>query len=179
MDPAKISILVIDHDSASARRIVEPLAAVGYEVSHVPRESAAFSLATGEPFNVVVKSSEGRRSNALALMESVRAIAPDTQFIFISDQGTIHTAVDAMRKGAFDYLVKPLDTAQLIESVAKALDYQSVVAEDQRIKQRLRRRSKRTEQSSRSDRRWQHSASRRPGPSSSPRHPSRGNRHRS
>lgn len=141
MDPAKISILVIDHDSASARRIVEPLAAVGYEVSHVPRESAAFTLATGEPFNVVVKSSEGRRSNALALMESVRAIAPDTQFIFISDQGTIHTAVDAMRKGAFDYLVKPLDTAQLIESVAKALDYQSVVAEDQRIKQRLRRRS--------------------------------------
>ena len=74
-------------------------------------------------------------------MEKVRGIAPDTQFIFISDKGTIHTAVDAMRKGAFDYLAKPLDTAQLIESVAKALDYQALVAEDQQIKQRLRRRS--------------------------------------
>jgi DNA-binding NtrC family response regulator len=141
MDPAKISILVIDHDAGSSRGIVEPLAAAGYQVSHVPSESAAFTLATGEPFNLVVKSSEGRRSNDLALMESVRSIAPDTQFIFVSGQGTIHTAVDAMRKGAFDYLVKPLDTARLIESVAKALDYQSVVAEDQRIKQRLRRRS--------------------------------------
>jgi DNA-binding NtrC family response regulator len=46
-----------------------------------------------------------------------------------------------MRKGAFDYLSKPVNAAQLAESVRKALDHQSLVAEDQQIKQRLRRRS--------------------------------------
>ncbi len=141
MDPSKISILVIDRDAASARQIRQVLSVVGYKVTDVSHESEALHLAAGELFNIVVKSFDAQRLNAIALMEKVRGIAPDTQFIFISDKGSIHTAVDAMRKGAFDYLAKPLDTAQLVESVAKALDYQAIVAEDQQIKQRLRRRS--------------------------------------
>ena len=141
MDLSKISILVIDRDPASTRQIQQTLAGVGYRVTVVSHETEALHLAAGELFNIVVKAFDAQRINAVALMEKVRGIAPDTQFIFISDKGTIHTAVDAMRKGAFDYLAKPLDTAQLIESVAKALDYQSLVAEDQQIKQRLRRRS--------------------------------------
>lgn len=141
MDPSKISILVIDRDAASAGRIHRTLSGAGYKVTGVARESEALEAAAGELFNVVVKSFDARHINAVALMEKLRGLAPDTQFIFISDKGTIHTAVDAMRKGAFDYLAKPLDTAQLVESVAKALDYQELVAEDQQIKQRLRRRS--------------------------------------
>lgn len=141
MDPSKISILVIDRDAASARQIRQTLVGVGYKVADVSHESEALNLAAGELFNVVVKSFDAQRINAVTLMEKVRGIAPDTQFIFISDKGTIHTAVDAMRKGAFDYLAKPLDTVQLVESVAKALDYQALVAEDEQIKQRLRRRS--------------------------------------
>lgn len=141
MDRSKIRILVIDRDAESARGIRQTLAGVGYKVTDVSHESEALDLAAGELFNVVVKSFDAQRINAVALMEKVRGISPDTQFIFISEKGTIHTAVDAMRKGAFDYLAKPLDTDQLVESVAKALDYQAIVAEDQQIKQRLRRRS--------------------------------------
>ena len=141
MDPSKISILVIDRDAVSARQIRQTLVGVGYKVADVSHESEALNLAAGELFNVVVKSFDAQRINVGTLMDKVRGIAPDTQFIFISDKGTIHTAVDAMRKGAFDYLAKPLDTAQLVESVSKALDYQAIVAEDQQIKQRLRRRS--------------------------------------
>jgi DNA-binding NtrC family response regulator len=141
MNPTRISILVIDRDAESARRIRRTLSGVGYKVTDVSHESEALDLAAGEPFNVVVKSFDAQRINAIALMEKVRGISPDTQFIFISERGTIHTAVDAMRKGAFDYLAKPLDDGQLIESIGKALDYQAVVAEDHRIKQRLRRRS--------------------------------------
>lgn len=141
MDPSKISILVIDRDAASARRIRQVLTGVGYKVTDVSHESDALNLTAGELFNIVVKSFDARSINAVALMEKVRGISPDTQFIFISEKGTIHTAVDAMRKGAFDYLAKPLDPEQLIESVAKALDYQALVAEDPQIKQRLRRRS--------------------------------------
>ncbi len=141
MDRSKIRILVIDRDAASARKIRQALTGAGYHVTDVSHESEALNLAAGELFNIVVKSFDAQRINAVALMEKVRGIAPDTQFIFISDKGTIHTAVDAMRKGAFDYLAKPLDSEQLLESVAKALDHQALVAEDQQIKQRLRRRS--------------------------------------
>ncbi|HRH96018.1 MAG TPA: sigma 54-interacting transcriptional regulator, partial [Prosthecobacter sp.] len=141
MEPANIHILVLDRDVASARVIRDVLAKVGYKVSVSSHETDALNLASGELFNVVVKSFDAQRIDAVALMEKVRGITPDTQFIFIGEGGTIHTAVEAMRKGAFDYLSKPISPALLLESVRKALDHQSLVAEDQQIKLRLRRRS--------------------------------------
>jgi DNA-binding NtrC family response regulator len=141
MDPAKISILVIDREPASAHQICRILSAVGYQVTGVAHESEALQLMVANLYNIVVKSFDAQRINAVALMERIRGTAPDTQFIFISEKGTIHTAVDAIRKGAFDYLAKPLNPAQLIESVGKALEYQALVAEDQQLKQRLRSRS--------------------------------------
>ena len=92
-------------------------------------------------FNVVVKAFDPEAVDAIALMDRIRAITPDTQFIFISEKGSIQVAVDAIRKGAYDYLSRPINPAQLIESVRKALDFQAVIAEDQQIKMRLRRRS--------------------------------------
>ena len=91
--------------------------------------------------NVVVKAFDPDAVDAIALMDRIRAITPDTQFIFISEKGSIQVAVDAIRKGAYDYLSKPINPAQLIESVRKALDFQALIAEDQQIKMRLRRRS--------------------------------------
>jgi DNA-binding NtrC family response regulator len=141
VQPGNIHILVLDRNAASARAIRASLAEIGYNVSMASHESEALHLASGEIFNVVVKSFDAQRIDAVALMEKVRGITPDTQFIFLGDGGTIHTAVEAMRKGAFDYLAKPFDAAQLAESIRKALDHQSLVAEDQQVKQRLRRRS--------------------------------------
>ena len=141
MDPTRIHILVLDRDPVSARSIRDILARIGYQVSVASHESDALHLASGELFNLVVKSFDAKRIDAVALMEKVRGIAPDTQFIFVSEGGTIHTAVEAMRKGAFDYLSKPINAAQLVESVRKALEHQSLVAEDQQLKLRLRRRS--------------------------------------
>lgn len=141
MDRTKISILVIDRETASARRICGLLATAGYRATGVSGEPEALRLAAGELFNLVVKSFDAQRIDAVALMEQVRGLSPDTQFIFIGEGGTIHTAVDAIRKGAFDYLAKPPDPEQLLDSVAKALEYQALVAEDPEIKQRLRRRS--------------------------------------
>lgn len=141
LDPSKIHILVLDRDEASARRIRDALARAGYQISVASDESEALQLASSELFNVVVKSFDAQRINAVALMDKVRGITPDTQFIFLSEGGTIHTAVDALHKGAFDYISKPFTAEQLIESVRKALEHQAVVAEDQQIKLRLRRRT--------------------------------------
>ncbi|MEI9898535.1 MAG: sigma-54 dependent transcriptional regulator [Chthoniobacter sp.] len=132
---------MLDRDRAAARAICDSLKPVGYQVSVVSNETEALVLAREKLFNLVVKSFDEQRIDAIALMDKIRSITPDTQFIFVSDKGTIGTAVDAIRKGAFDYLSKPINTGQLIESVRKALDYQALVAEDQRLKLRLRRRS--------------------------------------
>lgn len=141
MDPAKIHILVLDRDPAAARAICNTLGALGYQMSIASDESEALVLAEEKLFNLVVKSFDAQQIDAIALMDKVHAVTPDTQFIFVSEKGTIRTAVDAIRKGAFDYLSKPIKTDQLVASVGKALDYQALAAEDQRLKLRLRRRS--------------------------------------
>jgi len=141
MDPSKIHILVVDRDPDSARAIRASLSGAGYQVSVASRESEALGLAAGTLFNVVVKAFDAQRFDAVALMEKMRRITPDTQFILVSEKGTIRTAVDAIRQGAYDYLSRPINPEQLLESVRKALDYQALVAEDQQLRLSLRRRS--------------------------------------
>jgi DNA-binding NtrC family response regulator len=141
MDPTKIHLLVLDRDPLALRRIRQTLERVGYQISLATSEAEALGLAGGRLFNVVIESFDAKRIDAVSLMEQIRSLSPDTQFIFISDKGSIRTAIDAIRKGAFDYLSKPIDADQLLESIRKALDHQALVAEDQRLKLSLRRRS--------------------------------------
>jgi len=140
VDPTQIHILVLDRDPESSAEIIRNfLAPHGYQVSVASSESTAVALAERQLFNLVIKSFDAQRVDAVALMDKIHAITPDTQCIFVSEKGTIRTAVDALRKGAFDYLSKPIHAEQLIESVKKALDYQALVAEDMQLKLRLRR----------------------------------------
>ncbi|MEO6848468.1 MAG: sigma-54 dependent transcriptional regulator [Chthoniobacterales bacterium] len=141
MDTTKIQILVLDRDPEAASRVSAFLSPMGYQVSIASNERDALALAEQKLFNLVVKSFDAQRIDAVALMNQIRDITPDTQFIFVSEKGTIRTAVDAIRKGAFDYISKPINAEQLIESVKKALDYQALVAEDHQLKLSLRRRS--------------------------------------
>ena len=83
MEPANIHILVLDRDAASARVIRDVLAKVGYKVSVSSHETDALNLAADELFNVVVKSFDAQRIDAVALMEKVRGITPEPQFIYL------------------------------------------------------------------------------------------------
>jgi len=130
VDPAKIHILVLDRNPKSAHSIGQILKSIGYQVSLTTHRSEALALAEEKLFNLVVKAFDPDTVDAIALMNRIRTITPDTQFILISEKGSIQVAVDAIHKGAYDYLSKPINPAQLIESVRKALDFQALIAED-------------------------------------------------
>jgi len=141
VDLAKIYILVLDGNPKSANSTGQVLKSIGCQVFVTTYESEAIALSEQQLFNLVVRAFDPEVVDAVAFMNRIRTIAPDTQFIFISENATIQVAVDAIRKGAYDYLSKPVIPDQLIESVRKALDFQALIAEDQQIKIRLRRRS--------------------------------------
>lgn len=141
VDLGKIYILVLDRNPKSANSTAQILKSIGCQVFVATHESEALALTEHQLFNLIVKSFNPDAVDAIAFMNRVRATTPDTQFIFISEKATIQVAVDAIRKGVYDYLCKPVEPAQLIESVRKALDFQALIAEDQVIKIRLRRRS--------------------------------------
>lgn len=118
MDPSQIRILVLDRKLSSARAIHHTLTEAGYRVAVATDEMAA---------------PEG-------LMQKLRSQAPDTQFILVGEGSTVEAAVSAIKNGAFDYLTTPLEEGKLLASIMKALEHQSLTAEDQQLKIRLRRR---------------------------------------
>src|SRR5258708_6399725 len=79
--------------------------------------------------------------SGLELMNQVRAHHRDTLFILMTAYGTVETAVEAMKQGAYDYLPKPLDMKRLRALVQKSLEFQAIVAENNELRLRLQTRS--------------------------------------
>jgi DNA-binding NtrC family response regulator len=77
----------------------------------------------------------------MELLTQIRAHHRDTLFILMTAYGTVESAVEAMKQGAYDYLPKPLDLKRLRVVVQKALEFQAVVAENNELRLRLHTRS--------------------------------------
>lgn len=140
MNPANVAILVIDRDARYSSGIKRVLTDAGYCVKTATSGRAARELTARERFNIIVKSFVTGHSDGVGLMTELRELSADTQFIFVSEGGSIRTAMDAIHHGAFDYLSWPADNDQILRSVRQALDHQALVASDPAIRQRLRRR---------------------------------------
>ncbi len=79
--------------------------------------------------------------SGLELLTRVRAFSRDTLFILMTAYGTVESAVEAMKQGAYDYLPKPIDMKRLRALVQKALEFQAVVAENNELRLRLQTRA--------------------------------------
>jgi two-component system response regulator HydG len=73
----------------------------------------------------------------LDLLKAAQVVAPDTEFVIITGHGTIETAVDAMRTGAYDFIEKPFTMNTTLKVVAKALEKRNLIAENRDLRKRL------------------------------------------
>lgn len=140
MNPANVAILILDRHSRYAPNIGRVLSAEGYRIQTSSSEKSAHEMTAKEHFNIIVKTFDTDLSDGVALMSDLHSLSPDTQFIFLSEGGSIRTAMDAIHQGAFDYLSWPAENEQILRSVRQALDHQSLVANDPAIRQRLKKR---------------------------------------
>jgi len=140
MNPANVTILIIDRHDRYSPGIGRVLHGEGYRVARAVSEKSAREMASKEHFNIIIKTSDTGLSDGIPLMAELRNLSPDTQFIFVSEGGSIRTAMDAIHRGAFDYLAWPAANEQILRSVHQALDHQALVASDPAIRQRLKKR---------------------------------------
>jgi DNA-binding NtrC family response regulator len=96
-------------------------------------------MAVDKLYNLVISDMKMPGLSGLELMTKVRARARDTIFILMTAYGTVQNAVEAMKAGAYDYLVKPVDVRRLRALVEKALEFQALVAENSELRLRLQR----------------------------------------
>jgi DNA-binding NtrC family response regulator len=141
VDKSKVKILVVDDELGLCAGIQEALRREGYMVDATTDPAAALKTAQDKLYNLIISDIKMPGLSGVELMAKIRAHNRDTLFILMTAYGTVESAVEAMKQGAYDYLPKPLDMKRLRALVQKALEFQAVVAENNELRARLERRS--------------------------------------
>ena len=116
------NILVLDDDAETCRFMAELLSAPGREVETTQDPEQALVLARGRRYDVVISDINlGSSLSGLDVLRRLRATAPDARVVIISGFGTLETAIDAVRHGAFDYVSKPFNITEVKATVERAL----------------------------------------------------------
>ena len=141
MDKSRINILVVDDERGLCAGIQEALRREGYAVDAANDAPAALRLVGERLYNLILTDMKMPEMNGLQFLQAAKERSRDTLFILMTAYGTVESAVEAMKAGAYDYLAKPLDLQRLRTLVLKALEFQAVTAENHELRLRLQKRS--------------------------------------
>ncbi len=134
------TVLLIDDDE-SLRRVVEyNLHEDGYRVIAAADGRSGLQRFRDEAVDVVLTDVRMPEMDGVELMAHLKAMQPDLPVIVLTAHGTIDSAVEAMKVGAFDYLTKPFSREQLKASVRKALELGALASENRQLRQIVRER---------------------------------------
>ena len=130
-------ILIID-DQASIRRVLRDiLENEGYQVEDVGSGMEALQIVKEQDFDAVFCDIKMPEMDGMEVLEALKQEC-DTPVIMISGHGTIDTAVEAIKKGAFDFIQKPPDLNRLLITVRNALDKKNLATENKVLKKAVR-----------------------------------------
>ena len=130
-------ILIIDDERAIRNTLREILEYEEYEVEDTDNGVDGIALIEKNDYDLVLCDIKMNRMDGMEVLSEVLAIKPDIPFIMISGHGTVETAVEASKKGAFDFISKPPDLNRLLITVRNALDRGSLVTEAKVLKRKV------------------------------------------
>ncbi len=126
-------LLVVDDDSNFLKLIRMRLELAGYDVVTALNEDEAITKVREEPFALSIIDLRLIHKDGISLMEEIHAINPYLPIIILTAHGSIESAVEAMKKGAFNFLNKPFDPQELLLQVEKAIENRRLVSEVRRL----------------------------------------------
>ncbi len=131
------SILVVDDAPDIRAGMAEILKNAGYHVDTASDGQEAIEKLDDRFFDVVLTDLAMPRKNGMDVLNFLKKHSPESVCIIITGYGTIKGAVDAMKKGAFDYLTKPVKAEEVLIVIQKALDVRQLKRENLSLKQEL------------------------------------------
>lgn len=134
-------VLVADDELTMLQTVCDLLRQDGHEVLPFNNRAAAVEALTGESPDLVITDLYLDKNQPLGLdvLGKARELSPTPTVIVITGFGTVGTAVEAMKNGAFDYLEKPFKVDQFQQCVRRALSYNAVVSESAQLRKQLKR----------------------------------------
>lgn len=129
-------ILVVDDEKSIRDSLSMILSDEGYEVNSAADGEEALKLINDENFDVIISDIKMPGVDGMELLSKASKVSPETFFIIMTAYASVNTAVEALRHGAFDYLIKPVEFDDLLIRVKRLLDYKQLSIENKMLKQR-------------------------------------------
>lgn len=131
------NILIIDDEKAIRKTLSEILSYEGYKIDDAENGEDALKRLKEKNYDVVLCDIKMPKMDGIEFLEKAREARPDVPVIMISGHGTIETAVEAVKKGAFDYVSKPPDLNRLLITIRNAMDKTSLVTETKVLRRKV------------------------------------------
>lgn len=133
----KPRILVVDDEKFIRDIIADFLGMEGYHVQTAEDGSVAVEQMRRSRFDMVISDLKMPKMGGLELLRAVSDAHPDTMTIIMTGFGTVETAIDAMKRGAYDYILKPFKVEEIVHIVQRGLEKQRLAAENLRLREAL------------------------------------------
>jgi two-component system response regulator HydG len=133
----KNTVLVVDDDLAHRTMLRTLLSGWGYSVTEAGDGDAAIAQVREKPFDLILMDVRMVKVSGLAALAEIKAFNPAIPVIIMTAYASVETAVEALKKGAYDYLTKPLDFDELRLIMERAMEHRHLKEENRRLRESL------------------------------------------
>ena len=131
-------ILVIDDEKAIRNALRDILTFEGFEMDEAANGAEGFLKIKENEYDCILCDIKMPKMDGIEVLEATRELKPEIPFIIISGHGDLDTAVEAVRKGAYDYISKPPDLNRLLITIRNAMDKSALVTETKQLRTKVR-----------------------------------------
>ena len=130
-------VLVIDDEDALRVSVAKIVSRLGHSVDTAGTATEGLALLAKQPYELVLTDFRLPDLDGLEVIERARALRPDTELVLFTGFGSIPLAVQAIKRGAYDFVTKPVKRADLERVITRALEKQALAADNRRLRRQL------------------------------------------
>lgn len=139
--PAEVApparVLVVDDEAVIREILSDFLTMEGFQVLTATDGEHALDVMETHPVNLVISDLKMPRMGGLELLANIREVHPEVVTLIMTGYGTVETAIEAMKRGAFDYVLKPFKVEEVMHTVRRGIEQQQLRAENIELKAAL------------------------------------------
>ncbi len=136
--PDATTLLIVDDEPSNVASLEKIFLREGIRVLTAEGAKTALEIARTHRVHVVLTDLMMPGTGGVELLRALKQVSPDTEVVVMTAYGTVETAVQAMRDGAYDFVEKPLKRISIVKSVRKAAERQSLVEENRTLRQEIK-----------------------------------------
>jgi DNA-binding NtrC family response regulator len=131
------NILIIDDEKSIRKTLSEILSYEGYKVDEAADGAEGFKMFKEKQYDAILCDIKMPKMDGLEFLEKAKETNPDVPIVMVSGHGNIDTAVEAVKKGAYDYISKPPDLNRLLITLRNAMDKSNLVTETKTLRRKV------------------------------------------